>query len=103
MARRNSPIGRKNTPQALFASPQSVMPRLLTREQAATYCGLSVQGFSNWVKAGRLPPAIGGTARWDLKAIDAALDLLSGVGSTDSATALDQWRARRARGAQGNS
>jgi predicted DNA-binding transcriptional regulator AlpA len=78
------------------------MPRLLTREQAANYCGLSVQGFSSWVKAGRLPPAIGGTVRWDLKAIDAALDLLSDLGGADSPNALDQWRARRARGAQGN-
>ncbi len=32
-----------------------IAPRLLTREQAAAYCGLSVQGFGRWVRLGRLP------------------------------------------------
>jgi hypothetical protein len=41
-----------------------IAPRLLTREQAAAYCGLSVHGFSEWVKAGRLPGPIHGTIRW---------------------------------------
>ena len=57
-----------------------IAPRLLTREQAAAYCGLSVHGFSDWVKAGRLPGPIRGTTRWDRKAIDAALDQASGIG-----------------------
>jgi integrase len=45
-----------------------IAPRLLTREQAAAYCGLSVHGFSDWVKTGRLPGPIRGTVRWDRKA-----------------------------------
>jgi len=53
--------------------------RLLTREEAAAYCRLSPQGFSRWVKSGRLPQPLSGTARWDLRAIDAALDLASGI------------------------
>ena len=57
----------------------AVAPRLLTREQAAAYCGLSVQGFSRWVKSGRLPGPIVGTLRWDLRAIDAAFDSISGI------------------------
>jgi hypothetical protein len=32
-----------------------IVPRLLTREQAAAYCGLSVRDFSEWVKSGKLP------------------------------------------------
>lgn len=72
-----------------------IPPRLLTREQAAAYCGLSVNGFSEWVKSGRLPGPILGTARWDLKAIDIALDSASGIGI--GSLALDQWKAKHAR------
>ena len=36
----------------------SLRPRLLTRDQAAAYCGLSVQGFSGWMRLGRLPGPI---------------------------------------------
>jgi hypothetical protein len=59
-------------------------PRLITREQAARYCNLSPQGFSDWVTRELLPPAISGTTRWDLKAIDAALDALSGISNSFS-------------------
>jgi predicted DNA-binding transcriptional regulator AlpA len=72
-----------------------IAPRLLTREQAAAYCGLSVNGFSEWVKSGRLPGPIPRTARWDLKAIDIALDSASGIAIGSSA--LDQWKAKHAR------
>jgi predicted DNA-binding transcriptional regulator AlpA len=72
-----------------------IAPRLLTRQQAAAYCGLSVNGFSEWVKTGRLPGPIVGTSRWDLRAIDAALDSLSGIGI--GSLALDQWKAKHAR------
>jgi hypothetical protein len=58
--------------------------RLLTREEAAAYCRLSPQGFSRWVKMGRMPGPIASTARWDLRAIDAALDSLSGIADQDS-------------------
>jgi hypothetical protein len=75
--------------------------RLLTREEAAAYCRLSRQGFSRWVKTGRLPGPIAGTARWDLRAIDAALDSLSGIADGDEggvgSLVLDQWKAKHAR------
>lgn len=78
-----------------------ISPRLLSRAKAAIYCGLSCQGFSTWIKNGRLPGPIAGTARWDLRAIDAALDLLSGIadrhaGAVDSSV-LDQWKIKNAR------
>lgn len=66
--------------------------RLLTREEASTYCRLSMRGFSQWVKMGRLPGPIAGTARWDLRAIDAALDSLSGIGSNTQEDAFDKWK-----------
>jgi hypothetical protein len=79
-----------------------INPRLLTRESAAQYCSLSVQSFSAWISAGRLPVPIPGTNRWDLKALDLALDSLSGI-PHDDASALDNWRETRARQSKGNS
>jgi hypothetical protein len=77
-------------------------PRLLTRDLAASYCSLSVQGFSEWVRTGRLPGPIEGTSRWDLKAIDAALDLASGILNRAAPSPLDEWRSSRARRAKGD-
>lgn len=72
-----------------------IAPRVLTREQAAAYCGLSVRGFSEWIKTGRLPGPIRGTIRWDKKAIDAALDQASGINPTIGTSPYDQWKASR--------
>ena len=72
-------------------------PRLLTRAQAAAYCGISASAFSNWVKSGKLPKSIGGTARWDIRAIDAMLDQASNLCENGEANALDIWRQTRAR------
>jgi predicted DNA-binding transcriptional regulator AlpA len=71
--------------------------RLLTRHEAAMYCRLSPQTFSAWVKLGRLPASIRGTARWDRKAIDAALDSISGLMTQSTESAFDQWKAKHAR------
>ncbi len=68
-------------------------PRLLTRTAAAKYCSLSEQGFSSWVRAGRLPAPILGTNRWDIVAIDAALDRLSQIDSNVEKNEFDQWKA----------
>jgi hypothetical protein len=54
-------------------------PRLMTGAQAAEYCELVPATFSAWVAAGRLPPPLPGTRRWDRRGIDAALDKLSGL------------------------
>lgn len=76
--------------------------RLVTREEAAEYCALSPSTFSLWVREGRLPPALSGTNRYDLKAIDRALDSLSGIEHVEL-SALDSWREKRARRSEGNS
>lgn len=70
-------------------------PRLLSRQQAAAYCGLSARSFSDWVAKGRMPQPLPQTSRWDLRAIDSAIDLMSG--NTTSKQPLDVWRASRAR------
>ena len=59
--------------------PVALEPRCLTIADAAAYCGLTPGGFRHWVAIGRLPVAIPGTHRWDRKAIDLALDRLSGL------------------------
>jgi hypothetical protein len=73
--------------------------RLLTRGQAAEYCGLKPSAFSAWVAAGRMPAPLPGTRRWDIRALDQAIDRLSGVDSdavSDAApdaadAAIEKW------------
>jgi hypothetical protein len=59
------------------------LPRGLTAEGAAHYAGCrSVSAFQNWVRKGIMPKPMPGTRRYDRRAIDAALDHLSGLSST---------------------
>lgn len=87
----------------LTSSTTALSPRLLNRQQAAAYCNLSPTTFSNWVRSGKLPPPLPGTTRWDLKAIDFALDGLSGLQPRQETSALDEWRENRARRSERNS
>lgn len=82
----------------------ALLPRLLTREQAAAYCNLSLSSFSQWIRLGRLPGPLVGTARWDIRAIDVFLDKASGVVPKEAAAnALDQWLGKKnAHSSQGN-
>lgn len=68
-------------------------PRLLTRTQAAEYCGLKPSGFDKWIASGKLPRPLAGTRRWDRKALDLALDQLSGI--TASAVPSEEDEADR--------
>lgn len=72
-----------------------IEPRLLTKEQAAAYCGYCANAFGRHVSEGNLPPAIPGTHRWDRKALDAAIDKLSGLEATMPSD--DPYERRRAR------
>lgn len=80
-------------------------PRLMTRAEAATYCGLSLQSFSRWVRDGLLPKALAGTARWDARAVDLALDRLSGISpQPNDNNPFDLWMNKRnAHTSEGNS
>ena len=60
-------------------APLTLEPRCLTIADGAAYCGLTPNGFRHWVSIGRLPSSLPGTHRWDRKAIDFALDRLSGL------------------------
>ena len=69
------------------------MARLATEQQAAEQVGLDVVTFRAWVEGGRLPKPLPDCGKFDLKAIDAALDRISGLGSASNT--LDAWRERR--------
>jgi hypothetical protein len=77
-------------------------PRCLNRHQAAAYCGCdSLSTFADWVRRGIVPGPIAGTHRWDRRAIDAALDLASGIRAS-MGDEFDEWKAQRdARASQG--
>lgn len=78
-------------------------PRLLTRQQAAGRCGLTESGFSTWVVRRLVPRPLPGTRRWDAKALDQALDRLSGLDPERELTPYEKWKqANAAREAQGH-
>ncbi len=67
-------------------------PRLLTRQQAAAYCSISLETFDDYRRRGIVPDPVDGTARWDRKLIDQWLDRASGIKS-EKLDPLDEWRA----------
>jgi len=79
-----------------------ILPRLLTKSQAASYCSLSPSGFSSWVRMGRVPGPLKGTRRWDREALQACLDRASGLAKgREPDSAYDEWkRQRRSREAE---
>ena len=69
------------------------MVRLATEKEATNYIGLDLATFRTWVECGSLPKPLADCGKFDLKAIDAALDRISGLGGASNA--LDAWRERR--------
>lgn len=75
--------------------------RLLTREEAAAYCGLKPSAFSDWVRKGTMPKSVAGSRRWDKRAVDAKLDGIAGIQTAgaspavedDGQTELQKWEA----------
>lgn len=65
-------------------------PRLLTKAEAAAYCGVGLGAFSDWMRKGLVPRAVKGTQRWDRKAIDAALDRRSRLDDAAAGKASDE-------------
>jgi hypothetical protein len=57
-----------------------IEPRGMSKEQAAAYAGReSLSAFNDWIRRGIMPGPIPGTRKWDRKAIDAAVDRLTGL------------------------
>jgi hypothetical protein len=75
---------------------QVIEPRGMSKEQAAAYAGCeSPSAFNDWVRRGIMPRPIPGTRKWDRKAIDAALDQISGLDSKirPQLSPYDEWKA----------
>lgn len=80
-------------------------PRCLTKRAAAEHCGCQTLGaFDDWRRKGIVPGPIPGTTRWDIKALDAALDRASGLTTTpsDQLTPYQRWKAEQNGEAQTN-
>jgi predicted DNA-binding transcriptional regulator AlpA len=60
------------------ALPFNLPPRLISREAAAAYIGVSPSKFDQMVKDRRMPPPkrIDGRRVWDIRALDISVDLL---------------------------
>ncbi len=70
--------------------------RLLTRAEAAAYCGISISTFADWQRRGIIPKALPATHRWDRRALDLALDKVSGLATVSEPTsAYDQWKGKK--------
>ncbi|BCM83814.1 hypothetical protein [Methylobacterium indicum] len=77
--------------------PIGMLPRGLTRDQAAEYCGCeTTDAFDDWVRRGIVPGPMIGTRRWDRKAIDRALDRRSGLLPPEAAgQSFEEWLAQQ--------
>lgn len=76
----------------------SATKRGLSKQEAAEYCGCETTGaFDRWRAKGIVPGPIPGTARWDRRALDAALDRASGlVTKSDELSPFQRWVAENA-------
>lgn len=74
---------------------RTLTPRLLTREQAAEYCGISVETFDDWRTKGWMPPPLSGRHRWDIRVIDRMLDVQSGLAEAHSDFSARRTAARK--------
>jgi hypothetical protein len=79
-------------------------PRCLTVREAAAYAGCNtVSAFRDWVRKRIMPGPLPGTHRYDRKAIDAALDRLSGLSANIvEPSEYESWKRRCAHSTQGN-
>jgi hypothetical protein len=68
--------------------------RGLTKVEATAYAGLCAASFDKARKEGKYPGPSLPSMRWDRRALDAAMDRLSGLGATSDA--YSEWRNRRA-------
>jgi len=71
-------------------------PRLISRAEAAAYCGITPTCFSMWVASHKMPPSIPGMRKWDKRAIDAKLDEISGLDANDNEDPYEKWMKENA-------
>jgi hypothetical protein len=66
--------------------------RLASEREASDETGIPLATFRSWVATGRLPKPLPDIDKYDMKAIDQAIDKISGLGGATNA--LDAWRAK---------
>jgi hypothetical protein len=69
--------------------PAGMTPRLLSRDAAAAYCGISPNHFEEHVAAAVPPVKIGERRLWDVKALNIWLDQQSGL--LQPHQSIDAW------------
>ncbi len=90
---------------ATNALPISLPPRLLTRDQAAAFCGLTVRQFSKALRASDDlgdailpdPISLGGQDLWHVEMLRQRLDALAGLsakfdGEDEAERRVRKWR-----------
>jgi hypothetical protein len=70
--------------------PAGMTPRLLSREAAALYCGMSPNFFDEQVKPAVPPLEFGRRNLWDVKALDRWLDAQSGLAQPVDARSMGE-------------
>lgn len=72
-------------------------PLILTREQAAAMCSISVQTFDTWVRKNILPRSISGTRRWSRMAVERAISGNPIASANDAPqSAFEEWKRSNA-------
>lgn len=66
-------------------------PRLLSRAEAATYCGVTAETFDHYVRPHVRAIEIGARRLWDVKGLDRWVDVQSGL--TDALRPVADWLA----------
>jgi hypothetical protein len=93
---KNSAAEIQHLSKVMTRKSRVIEPRGMSKEQAAAYAGCeSLSAFNDWVRRGIMPRPIPGTRKWDRKAIDAALDRMSGLDSKirPQLSPYDEWKA----------
>lgn len=68
--------------------------RLMTKAEVIAYCKVAAGTFDRWRREGIVPGPVPGTIRWDRRAIDAALDRLSGLSAQSPMSEADELMER---------
>jgi hypothetical protein len=80
----------------LIAANDNRPPRLVSKTEAARYCGVTPATFAKWVLDGILPTSVSITNKYDIRAIDMALDGLSGIKPVEQAEdSFETWKRGR--------
>jgi hypothetical protein len=86
-----------------IAANDNEQPRLVSKAEAARYCGVTPATYAKWVLAGILPPTIPVIGKYDMRALNTALDKLSGIKSVEQTEdSFEKWkRGRNAKASSG--